>query len=52
MARTRHEFHPSFRLLLTAGELTSIDSVRETRIQKEPGSAFLGGLFPSFSTAE
>ena len=43
---------PSFRLLLRAGELTSIDSVRETRILKEPGSAFLGGLFPSFSTAE
>lgn len=43
---------PSFRLLLTAGELTSIDSVRETRILKEPGSAFLGGLFPSFNTAE
>ena len=43
---------PSFRLQLTAGELTSIDSVRETRILKEPGSAFLGGLFPSFSTAE
>jgi len=43
---------PSFRLLLTAGGLTSIDSVRETRILKEPGSAFLGGLFLSFSTAE
>jgi hypothetical protein len=43
---------PPLRLLLTAGELTSIDSVRETRMLKEPGSAFLGGLFPSFSTDE
>jgi hypothetical protein len=43
---------PSCRLLLTAGELTAIDSVRETRTLKEPGSAFLGELFLSFSAAE